>query len=206
MSDHNYTYYSELQPNDVVLVLGATKGDFMKERLHEIRQKNVFVINVEPTLEGIHELSTFIKQHLPENACVVSAAVSDFTGITTMDIRDNLITSTLESRPETNERWPMQLLYKTKVPTVTLDCLLLMFPKIDKVFCDIEGSEIEVFNNLRFTENATRIPYFAIAAYHLRDGEETWKRLSEMFPGYEIKVDGEPSFHKHEVVFFAIKR
>ena len=201
--DHNYTYYSPLQQNDVVLILGATHGDFIRERRQEILDRNVFVVNVEPTLEGTQSLSEYIKHNLPYNAAVLSCALSDVPGILTLDVRSNLITSALEQRPETNLRWPRPLLYKTRVLTLCFDGVVKAIGKVDKVFCDIEGSELEVFGTSKLIDT---IPYFAIAAYHMRDGVPTHETMRPMFPNHRIIVDGEPStYNKHEVVFFAIK-
>lgn len=207
MIDHNYLYFRPLEQNDVVLILGATHGDFIREYRNEILEKNVFVINVEPTLEGVFHLADYIKRNMPENACVLSCALADNPKIMSMDIRDNLITSTLEDRPETNERWPMRLLYKQKVPVLNLDNIIDMAGfKITKVFADIEGSELEVFMH---SETLNTIPYIAIAAYHMRDGKPTHEKLTkhfgEFYKEYKIMVTGEPSRQKHEVVFFAMK-
>jgi FkbM family methyltransferase len=203
MLDHNYLYYKGLEENDVVLILGATHGDFIREYKNEILQKNVFVINVEPTLEGIASLATYIKSNMPENACVLSCALSNYSTIEPMEIRGNLITSTLENRPETNERWPMPLLYKTKVPVFTLDEVIMMADKVDKIFCDIEGSELEVFGYSNLIKD---VPYLAIAAYHLRNNQETHNDLVSMFyQTHKVSVTGEASLRKNEVVFFAMK-
>jgi FkbM family methyltransferase len=200
--DHDYTYLEPLKQGDVILILGATGGDFILSKYREIIHKNVFVINVEPTNEGIAKLSQVILTKTPQNACILSTAVSDTIGNSVMTIRDNLITSTLESRNETNDRWPMKLLYTNLVPVLTLDTILDMFPNITKVFCDIEGSELEVFGA---SKRLQEIPYYAIAAYHLRDGRETWYKLSEIFSGFSVEITGKASRLENEVVFFARK-
>lgn len=201
--DHNYLYYAPLKENDVVVILGATHGDFVREYKNEILAKNITVINVEPTLEGVLHLSNYIKQNMPENACVVSCAIADIPTTLSMDIRDNLITSTLENRPETNERWPMKLLYKQKTLVLTLDNILEAVGKVDKLFMDIEGSEIEV---LLPSEKILTVPYVAVAAYHIRNGQPTSSILTTWFEalGYKVDVTGEAStYNKHEVVLFA---
>lgn len=203
MLDHNYLYYRPLEQNDVVLILGATHGDFIREYKNEIIQKNVFVINVEPTLEGIISLSSYIKSNMPENACVLSCALADRPQIMSMDIRDNLITSTLENRPETNERWPMRLLYRQKVPVLTLDEIIRMANfKVNKLFADIEGSELEVIG---FSELVHEIPYISIAGYHVRNGIQTWEIMNGWFSGYRTEITDAPSRNKGEVVFFAMR-
>lgn len=203
MSDHNYLYFDDIQDNDVILILGATKGDFMRETVHKILEKRAFIINVEPTLEGIESLSSFIKRYLPNNATILSCAVSDYIGSSNMEIRDNLITSTLSERPETNQRWPMKLMYNYTVPVLDLDTILNMFPSVTKIFCDIEGSELEVFGGSKLLE---KVPYIAVASYHLRDGVPTHEIMKPWFEklGYFVTVTGDASQHnKHEVVLFA---
>lgn len=203
MADHNYLYFDDIQENDVILVLGATKGDFMHETVHKIIEKHAFVINVEPTLDGVEALASFIKRHLPNNATVLSCAVSNYIGNSAMEIRDNLITSTLSERQETNKRWPMKLLYTYTAPVLNLDTIIEMFPNITKIFCDIEGSELEVFGSSKLLTN---VPYIAIASYHIRDGVPTHETMLPWFErlGYSTTVTGDASFHnKDEVVLFA---
>lgn len=205
MLDHNYLYFKPLEQNDVVVILGATHGDFIREYKNEILQKNIFVVNVEPTLEGVFHLSDYIKRNMPENACVLSFALSNKPSVTCMDIRDNLITSTLETRPETNERWPMRLLYKQKTPVLHINSILQMLDyKVDKIFADIEGSELEV---LKPSQLACDVPYISIAAYHVRDGKQTWELLKPQFEeeGYSITITDNCSRNKGEVVLFAMK-
>lgn len=201
MLDHNYLYFEPLIENDVVLILGATNGDFIKEHKHEILQKNVFVINVEPTLEGVFHLSDYIKRNMPENASVISCAVSSLRGTMLMDIRENLITSTLENRPETNQRWPMPLLYRQKTTVLSLDDIL-QTANVTKLFADIEGSEIDAVGGSSLIYN---VPYIAIASYHIVDGEPTHIRLNKWLNRtHKVSVTGEASnFRKEEVVLFA---
>lgn len=203
MLDHNYLFYKPIEENDRILILGATGGDFIKEHRREIISKNAFVVNVEPMLDGIIELAKFIRVAMPNNACILSCATSNYHTIETMDIRDNLITSTLQSRPETNMRWPMPLLYQAKVPVLTLDTIILMCDKVDKIFCDIEGSEIETFAHSGLVGD---VPYVAIAAYHMRDGEPTHVALTNIFKNtHSISITGQASFRQEEQVFFATK-
>lgn len=202
--DHNYLHFAPIEQNDVIVVLGATAGDFIKERRSDILEKNAFVVNVEPTLEGVQQLSSYIKSNMPSNACVISCAVSDKREVVNMDIRHNLITSTLESRPETNERWYMPLLYKQVTPVMLLDDIIdIVGGKVDKLFADIEGSELEMISG---SKKIFEIPYIAIAAYHLRDGVETHVTMRSIFEdkGYTVSVTGDAStYNKNEVVLFA---
>lgn len=204
MEDHNYLFAGNLNPNDVILVLGAADGDFMLEHAKEILTKNVFVINVEPTLDGVNKLSSVIKTTFPQNACLISCAVSDKSGTEVMEVRDGLITSTISSRPETNQRWPRDLLYRHVVPVLTLDNIITMFPRIDKIFCDVEGSELEVFLDSSFIRV---IPYVAIASYHIRDGQPTHIKLSGYFKslGFSVLVTDKASVRPGEDVLFAYK-
>jgi FkbM family methyltransferase len=203
MSDHNYLYFSKIEEGDRILVLGAAGGDFIQENYREVIEKGALVFCVEPVFDNLQHLISVCKTLAPQNTVVLSCGVSDTHRVEKMEVRDNLITSTLESRFETNQRWPMPLLYKMNAPIVTLDTILSIAGRIDKVFCDIEGSELEVFST---SKRISEIPYFAIASYHLRDGRRTAEQLTRYFPGYHVVITDKVSRLEGEVVLFAWRR
>jgi arsenate reductase-like glutaredoxin family protein len=59
---------------------------------------------------------------------------------------------------------------------------------------DIEGAEIEVLEGAKdFLRNKNI--HFAIASYHHRNGEQTYKTLEKIFA--EIGYQAETGFHRH---------
>lgn len=185
--DHNYLKYRELKNNDIILILGAYDGDFIREKKDEIIEKNVFVINIEPDIRLCRKMMEFIQKEIPLNATALNMAVSDKTGVSIFKNCNNHLTSGLKDIPSI---WPEDTEFETKILMVKLDDLISMY-NINCIFCDIEGAELEVFGeSFLFTE----IDYIAIASYHLRDGVKTYINLSSYFkrilsPGRNVQID-----------------
>ena len=174
--DHDYLKYRPLQPGDVVLVLGAFWGDFMMEYRDEILSKGVYVINVEPHQVNAMECSRWIHHNMPSNAVCLNLAVFDRCGLNVFSNKDVEGTSSIAS---INNQYDRPVSSCNAVLTVTLDYLLSIIP-VNCVFADIEGAELEVFENSKLIHD---VDYFAIAAYHVRPetGEKTFFRLTKYF-------------------------
>lgn len=176
--DHDYHKFRGLHQNDIILVLGAFYGDYIREYKTKIIDKNVFVINVEPHKMMAAECSRWIADNMPGNAVCLNLAVFDKTGINDFDNKD---VEGISSISIINNQFHRPVMYKDRVLTVPLDYLLSIVP-VNCIFCDIEGAEIEVFENSKLVDY---VDYIAIAAYHVRDDIDgpTHKRLLKRFPG-----------------------
>jgi FkbM family methyltransferase len=183
--DHDYLKYRPLQHGDCVLVLGAFWGDFIREYKDDIINKGVYVINVEPHQYMSIECSKWIHDNMPSNAVCLNLAVFDRCGLNVFSNKDVEGTSSISS---VNNQFNRPVESTNAVLTVTLDYLLSMIP-VNCVFTDIEGAELEVFENSKLIHD---VDYFAIAAYHVRPetGEKTFFRLTKYFKNAKLDEAG----------------
>lgn len=172
--DHDYLKYRSLKKDDIVLILGAYDGDFMREKKDEIVEKNVFVINIEPDTRLFRKCFDFVVSELPNNAVVLNMAVYNVNSIVQFHQKHFHQLSTLK---HVQTQWHDITELETNVLTITLDALISLY-RINCIFCDIEGAELEVFSDSQFM---SEVDYIAIAAYHKRDGIETYHTLKEKF-------------------------
>lgn len=71
-----------------------------------------------------------------------------------------------------------------QVQAIPLD----IFGKIDFIKMDIEGAEIEAIKGAKQLIKNYK-PAFSIAAYHVVDGERTYKKLEKMFKKLNYKIE-----------------
>jgi FkbM family methyltransferase len=190
MLDHDYLRYYNLKSNDVILDLGATLGDFPKEILPQIKEKNILYIAVEPSYWNLIKLSEFLNTNLLNNSILISSAVSDRDGIVDFNISHSNVLHTTSERIEGwgNTKYDRNQEFFTKVPIISfkLDTLLEFINKdISFLKCDIEGAELDVFLG---SKKLNKINNLAIAAYHIINNEQTHKILEPYMKSYGFKT------------------
>lgn len=175
--DHNYFLNFEMQPESTLLVLGALDGDFIREKKQEILKKNITVINVEPNLNSFKDLLNFSNSQMPRNALILNLAFSNKTGFAVFNNKQAPVLSCLNSIKEEKYGDCSGTFEFSKVMTISLDDFLSLW-NVDYIICDIEGAELDVFLN---SKKIREVSYYAIAAYHVVDGEETVHKLKNFF-------------------------
>jgi len=167
--EHDYLKYRPLQINDKIIVIGACIGDFMKEYKNEIISKNIKVINIEPNMDLCTHLMRWTIDNLPNNSIVLNIAITGKTKLCEFKNRENFLISNIGKSDFDFINYKPSL-----VLSLSLKSLFDILGWVDAILCDIEGSEIDVF---QFDPRC----YCAIAAYHIMNGEPTYKKLSAIF-------------------------
>lgn len=182
MLDHDYLKHWQIQPGSLMIDLGATTGDFEKEFIGQIKQAGARIICFEPGYWNLGHLIRYVEDNMKENAVVMSTAVSARNGFIEFITADSGVLNHIGT---VEQNWGHQVVYKTQMPTMSMDTVLDIFGEIDFVKCDIEGAELEVFLNCK---NLRKIKNLCIAAYHVVNGEMTWKKLKVFFElnGFEV--------------------
>jgi len=182
--DHDYLARRGLKENETILILGAYDGDFIKKYKKEIIEKNIFVINIEPDYRTYIECLEYINKYLPLNAVALNMIISDYTGRTMFDLMNYTQLSTMRG---VESVMPCDVVHSNQLLSMSLDDFLSLY-SVDCIFADIEGSELEVFI---YSKKVFDVKYIAIASYHIRDGEPTYKKLLEKFPDAIVLEDHE---------------
>ncbi len=185
MLDHEYLKNWQIQPNSLIIDLGATTGEFEQEFMPHIKENNARVICFEPAYWNLVHLIKFIEENLKENAVVMSTAVSSVNSFIEFVTADSGVLNHIGT---VEQNWEHKEVYRTMMPSMTMDTVITIFGEIDFLKCDIEGAELEVFLNCK---KLRKIKNLAIAAYHIVDGEPTWKKLKVFFElnGFEVTHD-----------------
>lgn len=175
MIDHDYLALRPMKENDVILIIGAYDGDFMRQYKDEIIDKNVFIINIEPDYRTFKSCLEYANKNLPLNAVVLNIVLSDTTGKKIFDYKNYTQLSCIRGIESV---MPCDTVKSVVVLSLTLDQLLNLFP-VNCIFADIEGAELEVFIP---SKKVLDIDYVSIASYHIRDGKPTYLKLLDKFP------------------------
>lgn len=194
--DHDYLKYRELKQDDVLLILGAYDGDFMREKKDEILDKNIYVINIEPDYRTFKICYDFIQKNLPLNATVLPVAVWKESGIISFSNSTVELASSI-----TGIDGICPVLNQSKILGMSLDDILTMY-KVTCVFADIEGAELDVFLSTEYF-TFRYVDYYAIASYHKRNGEPTWIKLSSYFQKSNFDVTVDLCSEENETILYA---
>jgi FkbM family methyltransferase len=186
----DYCRYYEMQQNDLIIDLGAAVGDFGKSILHKIKQKNAFLVCVEPALWTVNVLSDWINKQLTPNGMLLSTAVWKENGTQKMEITNSYLLNNIAETQHDITRWSGKIIREDTIPVLTLDTILNLFGdrEVALIKSDIEGSELEAF---MYCNNLRKIKRMAIGAYHIRDGEPTYIKLLPFLKekGYDAKYE-----------------
>lgn len=200
MIDHEYLRHWAMKPNSLILDLGATVGEFTREYLPQIKATGSMVINMEPAYWNLKHLIPFVEEQAKENAVILSAAISDHNGFVEFVTTDS---SVLHHNASVVQHWQHREVYKTKMPCLTLDTIIDIVGAIDFVKCDIEGAELEAFLSC---SKLDKVKNACVAAYHIVNGEPTWKRLVPFFELNGFDVIHNPSAPGEESGIIYLRR
>jgi FkbM family methyltransferase len=179
--DHDYLAKRELKENDCILILGAYDGDFVKEYHEELKVKNCKVINVEPDYRNVYKCKEIDNQYgVSETYQVV---LYKYNGTIEFKLRKNWLLSGVSDIPPI---MPSETEEIEMLKCYTLDTFLSKHKDINVIFADIEGAELEVFLP---SEKVFQMDYVAIASYHVRNNEPTYKELLKKFKGAVVLED-----------------
>ena len=183
MLEHPYLAHYEMKENSMLVDLGATTGDFLGHVLNDLRRTNSHLLCIEPSTWAIHHLSNFIDTHDFEHASLLSCYTGATNGFVSFASTNSCLLNHVES---IEQHFPHKQTKVNMVPILTLDTIIGMCGyNIDFIKCDIEGAELDTFLNC---EHIRRIKYLAIAAYHIVDGEPTWKKLIPFFEKNDFSI------------------
>lgn len=173
--DHDYLKYYSIGKNHKILDLGATNGEFIILNKEEILKQNALVINVEPVIEQYCRMSLWIKENMVNNAIVLSTGVWNKNTILTLNVTDNVWCNMFDVHGHDVSAIAGQV-RKNIAPVLSLDAMIEMCGgEVDFLKADIEGAEIEAIEGAK---NLTAIKNMAIAAYHIRNDQKTYVRLT----------------------------
>ena len=206
--DHNYTKYRNLKQKDNILILGAFNGDFIREKAEEILLKNISIINTEPDIRLAKECLEYSQKHLPKHSAVFNIACFNKRGILSFINREASLLSGIEG---INTQWTSNISYKSEVFSYTIQDLILWFNPT-AIYCDIEGAELEVFENFNpFIFHASNLEHIAIASYHEREGVQTVEKLQPYFEQYSVwdvirDIDESREAYRDNIVLHILKK
>ncbi len=184
--DHDYLKYYTITDKSVLIDLGATNGEFIFINKDTILKTDAFVVNVEPVAEQYSRMADWINHNMPNNAIVLSTGVWKENTCLTLNVTDNVWCNMFEIHGH-DVSAVASTVRSSAAPVITLDTVIeIAGGKIDFLKADIEGAELEVFENCK---NLDKIANFAIASYHIRDNVKTYIRLQKFFEtkGYKTK-------------------
>lgn len=183
--DHDYHKYWKMAPGALIYDLGASTGEYEKDFKDEILQNGAKVVCVEPAIQALWGLAEYIRLNMAGNAMIVSCGLSQKKSTLDMYTTDNVWCNTLKGYEQPGANC-------TPVGYIPIPCLT--FPdlfemtgsrEIDFVKADIEGAELDIIDD---SDEMMPVKNWAIAAYHVVDGERTgfklWERLSRK--GYNV--------------------
>jgi FkbM family methyltransferase len=174
--EHPYLRYYTIQPNDFILDMGATTGDFGQEIYSTLVEKGATILCVEPSSWSFKKLAEWARGK--PNVEVIQAVVSDHDGEEEIVETDQAMLHYL-SRSE--QHWDHQIVNRHKIASLSLPSIAYRHDiNISFIKCDVEGAEKFAFSTLTDT---SLVDNMAIASYHLVDGEMTWIHLQEFFKG-----------------------
>jgi len=184
MTDHNYMKYYTIKQGDLILDIGATDGDFAKEIFADLEKNNAAIVCVEPSDWAFNLLRKWAKGK--KYVKPLKGVVSNVSGEETVMLTDSAV---LNYMTKSEQHWEHRDIETVKVTSYTIPDIFRDYGKISLVKCDIEGAEKFAFDTLT---NTSLVDNFAIASYHVVDGEQTWIYLKKFFEGL-----GYYTMHEH---------
>jgi FkbM family methyltransferase len=205
--DHDYLKYYKIENKAILVDLGATNGEFIYINKEAILQTDAFVVNVEPVAEQYSRMADWINKNMPNNAIVLSTGVWKENTCLTLNVTDNVWCNMFEIHGHDVSSFTSKV-RSSAAPVITLDTVIeIAGGKIDFLKADIEGAELEVFENCN---NLNKIANFAIASYHIRDDVKTYIRLEKFFTskGYNVIHENIPynGFPAYDMLYCSKKK
>ena len=169
--------YKEIsvQPNDVVVDLGANIGLFAAYSVSKGARK---VYSVEPYQPYIEMMDDNLKS-LKQKVQIVPYAISDENGVSQIVVNydDNTILSDVYS----DRNWEIEVDTKYEIKTIDFDTLLTKYDitTINYLKVDIEGSEYQLFNSIDENVLKSRVEKIAIE-YHWSYNNESQSIIDKL--------------------------
>jgi 2-O-methyltransferase len=168
----------------VFLELGAHRGE---DTAWMAALPNVSMVAFEPDP----------RNELPDlrNVTVIRAAVSDRVGTAPFLLSETgwgmewTLSSSLRTPKNHLKRFPVTFGKTISVPTITLDSLLDAAPligQIDFIWCDIQGSEVDMVRGATRTLKQTRYLYTEYSNEEMYEGQATLAQLLAMLRDFRI--------------------
>ena len=177
----DYLRHYNLKKGDIVVDAGANIGVITVIFSKKVGDTGK-IIAIEPEEENLRLLEMNIKKHSLKNVIVIKKGLyckKDKKLLTLHSSGDHTLYDKFMREGE-----------KVAIEVDTLDNLLkeLKIEKVDFIKMDIEGAEIDAIKGMEKT--LLKKPKLVIAAYHLHDGEPTYKVLAPYLRelGYNIKI------------------
>lgn len=176
----DYDKYFSINKGDVVIDIGAHVGFFSVYASKKVG-KTGMVISIEPSEQNLRFLKKNIEVNNLKNITVIESSVWNKTGIRTLY--------------SMGEGWENPTLVPNKnykdfdmidVKVIKLDDLISNLSKVDFIKMDIEGAELEALKGADEMLKEFH-PYLAIASYHQRNGNPTYKVLPALLAKYGYK-------------------
>jgi FkbM family methyltransferase len=194
--DHDYLKYYTIKPNDVILDLGATVGEFGVLNAAKIIENKALLINVEPEKESFDKMKRNFHEAGLQRVMYYNYGVWDKDTTLTFILTDNPWCNMFEEHADTPQH--VTIVNRISLPVLSLKTIMQNsgVDHIDFVKADIEGAELETFMNF---DNLRSIKNFAIAAYHMRVDKQqhTCEILKPSFEkqGYKVIQEAIPYGH-----------
>jgi FkbM family methyltransferase len=178
-----YIKKRDIKPGDIVIDCGAYSGVF-SIYANKKSGSSGKVLAFEPDKKN----SSILKKNILLNKCekikVIELGV--FSEKNVLHFKQEGAGSKIEKNGD------------SKIKVVDLDSelkrLKIPYEKISFIKIDIEGAEIEAIDGMRKLL-AKGKPFLAIATYHIRDGEKTYKKVEAKLKRFGYNV--ETGYHKH---------
>ena len=164
-----------LREGDIIIDAGAYEGEFtiLASKLVGRTGK---IISIEPTNNGYYKLSKNIALNNLTNVIPLKIALWNKKG--KLKISDEFGASHITNQDG------------EEIETETIDNLIdkLGLKRVDFLKADIEGAEIQMLEGAKRTLTNKIIKNFAIASYHIVNGEMTFKSLENTFRKFNYLV------------------
>ena len=169
--------YKEIsvQPNDVVVDLGANIGLFAAYSVSKGARKVYSVEPFQPYIEMMDNNLTSLK----EKVQIVPYAISDENGVS--EIVVNYDDNTILSNVYSDRNWKIDADKKYEIKTIDFDTLLTKYDinTINYLKVDIEGSEYQLFNSINKNVLKGRVEKIAIE-YHWSYNNESQSIIDKL--------------------------
>ena len=190
-----YTHFYQIKPGDVIMDAGANNG-YIALYFSKLTGQSGKVYAFEPDSFNINHIKENIAldQTLDDNIIIQDLLL--WNENTMVDFYEaGTVGSSAVWKPEGEKL--------VKKEAVTIDDWVKRnnITQLDFIKMDIEGAEIEAMDGCVETMKSLK-PNFAIASYHIVNGEPTYIKMEEFFKkhGYPYKT---VTFKKNEIITFA---